>query len=112
MKIICKVSEKIELKGFHLFKVIVEVAAGKMAEAIVGPGQYSSSKEVEIKSSGITFYPKSLLVDSSRCHAAELLLNLEICKFVSENFPELKLLDFDSEKDKFIGDATKIGLSK
>ena len=94
MKIICKVNEGSESKGFQPFKVVIEVMPEKLFEASVEKMGYARNYHVDIKSGGVSLDPKTLFVSACSVSMSELLLHVEICKFVMDSLPELKKVTF------------------
>lgn len=94
MKIICKVNVGGEIKGFQPLKVVVEVAPEKLFDVSVEQGGYTHNYHIDIISSGISLDPKALSVSACRVSMSELLLHVEICKFVMDSMPELKKVTF------------------
>lgn len=97
MKILCKIdtSEK-NTNGFKPFKVAVQLQNDRVDEVSVGIDSYD--KLIKIKHNKTSMYPKSLTFNCNNDHAAGILLSIEICKFVSESYPELRTTDLNRGK--------------
>jgi hypothetical protein len=90
MKELCRINTK--SKNSKSFKVVVEIEVGINKEVIVEPYQYDNSNKqpLFIMSGGLTFDPKSLTVKCSDVSVPEVLLHIELCKFVMDSNPELR----------------------
>jgi hypothetical protein len=96
MKLICKVDKEIK-SGFTEFVAVVEITDGKLVEIVIGARGYSDSLRIEIEYAGVSMSPGDLQISCYKAHAAQVLLALEVCNFVRQQFPELAKLKF---KDK------------
>jgi hypothetical protein len=94
MKLICKVDRTQEVKGFTNFVAAVEIVAGHLVEVTVNAGGYGNEKNIEIKHGNVQMNPKTLEIYCNRAHASEVLLGIEVCNFIREQFPELGQLEF------------------
>lgn len=95
MKVLCRVdleTSKNKFFNFQPFKVVVDYFQGKTKEVVVDTNEYGD-KKIRVTVSRIAFYPKSLTVDASGVSAPELLLAIEICKFVADQYPEIYQLE-------------------
>lgn len=96
MKLICTV-DKESKSGFTEFVAVVEITEGKLAEVVVAARGYSENLRIEIEHAGVSMRPDDLAVSCSKAHAAQVLLAIEVCNFVRQQFPHLAQLKF---KDK------------
>ena len=70
---------------FQPFKAVIQVVKGTLKEVhvsllAIGNGVPYTKIECE----GVSLLPKGLTISASRVSASELLLNIEVCKFVME----------------------------
>lgn len=105
MELICKVDSGAKHHGFSNFKAIIEVAPGKLFETTVESIVWNETGHITINSGPMKFDPRSLKFSCSSCHAAEMLLHVEICKAVSEFYPELSHLVYEKQHNCFISNA-------
>ena len=90
MKELCRIN--IKSKNSKSFKAVIELQGGINKEVLVEPYKYDTSDDAKlfICSGGVTFDPRLLTLNCSNVSAAEVLLHLEICKFVMDENPELR----------------------
>ena len=90
MKELCRINT--ESKNSKSFKVVIEFQEGVNKEVLVEPYKYDKSKEQNlfISSGGILFNPRDLVLNCNNVSVAEILLHVELCKFVMDSNPELR----------------------
>ena len=91
MRIISKFNtDKIEY-GFQEFKVIVEITEDSIHEVDVLIAKYPNRIAIQCKN--VILYPYDLTASCSRQSVPAMLLNLRICKFVFESYPDLQKIE-------------------
>ncbi len=95
MKIICKVSTEVNKGDFDEYKLVVELS-NKFFEVYVRVGGYGNDKHINIISSGVTLQANLLKVSCSGVDVSTLLLHVQLCTFIMEQYPELRQITFDS----------------
>jgi hypothetical protein len=90
MKELCRMNINSKFGEFQKFKVVVEVSDGVNKEVTVAPYEYSTNNTALIQCGGTKLNPEKLTVSVNDVPVTELLLNIEVCKFVMDSNPELR----------------------
>jgi hypothetical protein len=105
MKLICKI-DRDECREFDPFKLVIEIVPGNLHEVDVE--YYKYGNEIQIKTAaGVVMNPRDLTISCGRLHAAQILLHVEICRFVLQQFPELSGFAWDAKQGKMVQEQSE-----
>lgn len=102
MKLICKVGKGESKAGFETFIVVLDICNGDLREVKVQAHHcsYDNSGYLTISSGGIDLNPATMKVSARDCDITTLLLHIEICRAVTEFYPELVRIRYSKDANK------------